>query len=112
MDCNPDNLQWIPCDCCEGKYCEMQVCEDCDDVLAIECNCWRVIVPFGGRLRHPDRFTIGKINVRGRDYNKTMRDEQAEEIIEALKDYYANPEDYSLEDLEEIFQDRDPFEFL
>ena len=42
----------------------------------------------------------------------TMRDEQAEEIIEALNDYYANPQDYSLADLEEIFQDRDPFEFL
>jgi hypothetical protein len=42
----------------------------------------------------------------------TMRDEQAEEIIEALNDYYANPEQYSIYDLEEIFQDRDPFEFL
>jgi endonuclease III len=42
----------------------------------------------------------------------TMRDEQAEEIIEDLKEYYANPEAYSLADLEDIFQDRDPFEFL
>lgn len=39
-------------------------------------------------------------------------DEQAEEIREALEDYYANPQDYSLQDLEDIFQDRDPFEFL
>jgi hypothetical protein len=39
-------------------------------------------------------------------------DEQAQEIRENLKDYYANPEDYSLLDFEEIFQDRDPFEFL
>lgn len=39
-------------------------------------------------------------------------DEQAQEIREALADYYANPELYSLADLEEIFQDRDPFEFL
>jgi endonuclease III len=41
-----------------------------------------------------------------------MRDEQAEEIIANLNDYYENPEAYSLADLEEIFQDRDPFEFL
>jgi hypothetical protein len=39
-------------------------------------------------------------------------DEQATEIMEALDDYYANPEAYSFRDLEEIFQDRDPFEFL
>jgi uncharacterized protein YfdQ (DUF2303 family) len=39
-------------------------------------------------------------------------DEQALEIQEALTDYYANPEQYSFRDLEEIFQDRDPFEFL
>jgi hypothetical protein len=39
-------------------------------------------------------------------------DEQADEIREALADYLANPESYSLYDFEEIFQDRDPFEFL
>lgn len=39
-------------------------------------------------------------------------DEQAEEIKEALADYYKNPLEYSLEDWEEIFQDRDPFEFM
>jgi len=39
-------------------------------------------------------------------------DEQATEIREALAEYYENPEDYTLEDFEEIFQDRDPFEFL
>ena len=39
-------------------------------------------------------------------------DEQAVEIQEALAEYYANPEQYTLADLEEIFQDRDPFEFL
>ena len=39
-------------------------------------------------------------------------DEQAMEIREALEDYYANPQDYTLYDFEEIFQDRDPFEFL
>ena len=39
-------------------------------------------------------------------------DEQALEKIEALEEYYANPQNYSLQDLEDIFQDRDPFEFL
>jgi hypothetical protein len=39
-------------------------------------------------------------------------DEQAQEIREALEDYYANPEQYSFADFEEIFQDRDPIEFL
>jgi hypothetical protein len=39
-------------------------------------------------------------------------DEQAEEIKQDLADYYANPEEYTLSDFEEIFQDRDPFEFL
>ncbi len=39
-------------------------------------------------------------------------DNQTAEIQEALADYYANPEMYTLADLEEIFQDRDPFEFL
>lgn len=39
-------------------------------------------------------------------------DTQAEEIIEALKDYYENPQDYTMQDLEDIFQDRDPVEFL
>jgi hypothetical protein len=45
-------------------------------------------------------------------YNKSMNDEQAKEILEALEEYYANPEAYTLEDWEEIFQDRDPFEFM
>jgi endonuclease III len=45
-------------------------------------------------------------------YNKGMKDEQAQEILEALAEYYANPQDYTIADLEEIFQDRDPFEFL
>ena len=39
-------------------------------------------------------------------------DEQALEIQEALENFYANPERYSLADFEDIFQDRDPFEFL
>lgn len=39
-------------------------------------------------------------------------DEQAEEILEALDDYYANPQLYTMQDFEDIFQDRDPFEFL
>jgi len=39
-------------------------------------------------------------------------DTQATEIIEALNDYYKNPEEYTFQDLEDIFQDRDPMEFL
>ena len=39
-------------------------------------------------------------------------DEQAQEIMADLADYYANPEEYSFQDLEDIFQDRDPLEFL
>lgn len=39
-------------------------------------------------------------------------DEQTERIKESLKDFYENPEDYSIWDLEEIFEDRDPTEFL
>lgn len=39
-------------------------------------------------------------------------DEQAQEIMADLADYYANPDEYSFQDLEDIFQDRDPFEFL
>ena len=44
--------------------------------------------------------------------NGELMDEQAQEIREALEDYYANPEQYSFADFEEIFQDRDPIEFL
>ena len=32
--------------------------------------------------------------------------------MEALKDYYRNPDEYSFQDFEDIFQDRDPTEFL
>ena len=39
-------------------------------------------------------------------------DEQAEEIMADLKDYYNSPERYTFQDFEDIFQDRDPFEFL
>ena len=39
-------------------------------------------------------------------------DEQALEIMENLKDFEANPQEYSYQDWEDIFQDRDPFEFL
>lgn len=39
-------------------------------------------------------------------------DEQAEEIMSDLEDYMANPQGYSQQDFEDIFQDRDPFEFL
>ena len=39
-------------------------------------------------------------------------DEQGERIKEAVKDYYNRQEPISLEDFEEMFEDRDPFEFL
>ena len=39
-------------------------------------------------------------------------DEQGTEILDALEEYYANPQEYSYNDFEAIFQDRDPFEFL
>ena len=38
--------------------------------------------------------------------------EQDARIKEALADFYNNPEEYSLYDLEDIFEDRDPTEFL
>ena len=37
---------------------------------------------------------------------------QTEEILEALQDYYRNPDEYTWQDIEDIFQDRDPAEFL
>lgn len=39
-------------------------------------------------------------------------DEQGDRIREALADWQANPDEYSYFDFEEIFEDRDPFEFL
>ena len=39
-------------------------------------------------------------------------DEQAIEIRANLAEYFKTPEAYTLFDFEEIFQDRDPFEFL
>jgi len=39
-------------------------------------------------------------------------DEQGERIQEALADWEKNPQEYSFQDWEDIFEDRDPFEFL
>lgn len=39
-------------------------------------------------------------------------DEQAERIMEAVKDWEANPQDYTMQDWEDMFEDRDPFEFI
>lgn len=39
-------------------------------------------------------------------------DEQAQEILDDLEQWYENPQSYSMQDFEDIFQDRDPFEFL
>lgn len=40
------------------------------------------------------------------------RDEQAERIREGVKDWHENPQNYSWTDIEDIFEDRDPIEFL
>ncbi len=39
-------------------------------------------------------------------------DEQGERIKEVVKDFWRNPQEYSYADFEEMFEDRDPFEFL
>jgi hypothetical protein len=44
--------------------------------------------------------------------NEPTKDEQGERIKEAVSDYYENPQEYSYWDFEEMFEDRDPFEFL
>jgi hypothetical protein len=54
-----------------------------------------------------EEFSNGLVNLFD-----VKKDEQGDEIRENLAEYYANPEQYSMADLEEIFQDRDPFEFL
>ena len=38
--------------------------------------------------------------------------EQDERIKEAVAEWYENPQEYSMQDFEDIFEDRDPFEFL
>ena len=38
--------------------------------------------------------------------------EQDTRIMEALQDYYANPGEYTFQELEDIFEDRDPTEFM
>lgn len=39
-------------------------------------------------------------------------DEQGDRIKEAVREYHENPEEFSYLDFEEMFEDRDPFEFL
>lgn len=39
-------------------------------------------------------------------------DEQGDRIREAYNEYKENPEEYSMSDIEDIFEDRDPFEFI
>lgn len=38
--------------------------------------------------------------------------EQEERILENLKDYEENPQEYSYQDWEDIFEDQDPFLFI
>jgi hypothetical protein len=42
----------------------------------------------------------------------TFADEQAVRIKEGVADYYANPDEYDQQSFEDIFEDRDPFEFI
>lgn len=42
----------------------------------------------------------------------SLKEEQDARIKEALADYMANPGDYNIWELEDIFEDRDPFEFI
>ena len=44
--------------------------------------------------------------------DKHTTDEQGDRIREGLADFLEAPEEYSLFDFEDIFEDRDPFEFL
>jgi len=44
--------------------------------------------------------------------NTPEADEQATRIKENVKEYYDNWQDYSYQDFEDMFEDRDPFEFL
>ena len=37
-DCNEDDLEWVPCDCGEDCEMQMQVCHNCDDIMARECD--------------------------------------------------------------------------
>jgi hypothetical protein len=39
-------------------------------------------------------------------------DEQGERIMEAVKEYEENPQDFTMQDWEDMFEDRDPFEFI
>jgi hypothetical protein len=44
--------------------------------------------------------------------NKQIVDEQAEVIKERVKEFWESERQYSLSEFEEMFEDRDPFEFL
>lgn len=41
-----------------------------------------------------------------------MKCEQTARIKEGVALYYQNPDDYNVWELEDIFEDRDPFEFI
>ena len=44
--------------------------------------------------------------------NEQIVDEQAEEIKERVKEFWESERLYSLSEFEDMFEDRDPFEFL
>lgn len=57
-------------------------------------------------------ISIGMVGEGGTKWAKAPVDEQAERIKESVRDYYKNPQEYSFADLEDMFEDRDPIEFL
>ena len=41
-----------------------------------------------------------------------VRDEQGDRIREAVADWEQNPQEYTFQEWEDMFEDRDPFEFI
>lgn len=60
---------------------------------------------------HASRDTLGNLFLHHKE-EKMSNDEQGDRIKEAVREYYENPQEYSYLDFEEMFEDRDPFEFL
>jgi hypothetical protein len=73
---------------------------------------WTIITPANVNVDVSKATIISiQVFVQNVRMEKSM-DEQAVEIRENLAEYFKDPESYTLFDFEEIFQDRDPFEFL
>jgi hypothetical protein len=52
------------------------------------------------------------VTIWGVNGPEQVNDEQSLRIAEGVADFYASPEEYSFADLEDLFEDRDPCEFL